>query len=257
MFGVPGSVVSRALIAFSLPSNTERILGVNDVKDSITCLHGIRVLSICWIVVGHSILFLATYLGAYFLQGIFLLLEPVYCSGWITGGIVLLLVGVFSGVRVCVCVCVCVCVYECVYVCVWVCVCVFVCERECVCLCLPVSVVLFDAGVKVMFHRAVIGIPVWLNQSYIPAQWRCDLIDVLLTYSPKSSSFEISLHSHFHRPQTESALPRTKTKSMSNLCASCCAPKRSVNSLKAKKSRGCFSHCPGKYDPFRPPFAPR
>ena len=38
--------------------------------------------------------------------------------------------------------------------------CVFVCERECVCLCLPVSVVLFDAGVKVMFHRAVIGIPV-------------------------------------------------------------------------------------------------
>ncbi|XP_076437040.1 nose resistant to fluoxetine protein 6-like [Babylonia areolata] len=56
-----GSVISQALLAFSLPRNTERILGVRDVRDSVTCLHGIRVLSMVWLIVGNSVLYMATY----------------------------------------------------------------------------------------------------------------------------------------------------------------------------------------------------
>ena len=58
-----GSALTRALLAFSLPANTRKILGVSDVTDSVRCLHGIRVLSIFWVIVGHTLLFMATVFG--------------------------------------------------------------------------------------------------------------------------------------------------------------------------------------------------
>lgn len=55
------SVLTRAFLSFSLPSNTKKILGVEDASDSVTCLHGIRVLSILWVIVGHTFFFMAFY----------------------------------------------------------------------------------------------------------------------------------------------------------------------------------------------------
>ena len=118
---------------------------MDDVPESITCLHGIRVLSICWIAVGHSIFFMAAYLGEHFSRfGVCLFFCLDRCT---TAVSVEVHEGFFSGGRLCVCVCMCVCL--CVSLCLCVCVCVYlpvclceyegrgvrvcVCERVCVC----------------------------------------------------------------------------------------------------------------------------
>ncbi|GFR60190.1 nose resistant to fluoxetine protein 6 [Elysia marginata] len=50
----------RVLLSFSLPRNTGKILGVKAGPGSIGCLHGIRVLSMAWVILGHVIIFGAT-----------------------------------------------------------------------------------------------------------------------------------------------------------------------------------------------------
>ncbi|KAK3779013.1 hypothetical protein RRG08_034271 [Elysia crispata] len=49
----------RLLLAFSLPRNTGKILGVTPGPGSIGCLHGIRVFSMAWVILGHVIIFAA------------------------------------------------------------------------------------------------------------------------------------------------------------------------------------------------------
>ena len=47
------------LMCFSLTRNTHALLETRDPPHAVTCLHGMRVLSMAWIVLGHT--FLATY----------------------------------------------------------------------------------------------------------------------------------------------------------------------------------------------------
>lgn len=48
-----------ALLSFSLPRNTGRILSFQTPRGNIGCLHGIRVLSLAWVILGHAILSLS------------------------------------------------------------------------------------------------------------------------------------------------------------------------------------------------------
>jgi hypothetical protein len=41
------------LVAFSLYTNGRKMLDSKPSADTLTCLHGIRFLSICWVVLGH------------------------------------------------------------------------------------------------------------------------------------------------------------------------------------------------------------
>ncbi|PVD22481.1 hypothetical protein C0Q70_18295 [Pomacea canaliculata] len=52
----PG-VVSRFLIAFSIYTNCSKLLSTRQPPGSLTCIHGIRFLSMTWVVLGHSFLF--------------------------------------------------------------------------------------------------------------------------------------------------------------------------------------------------------
>ena len=45
----------QALLSFSLPKNTDRIFSTNAGRGNIGCLHGIRVLSMAWVVLGHHV----------------------------------------------------------------------------------------------------------------------------------------------------------------------------------------------------------
>ncbi|XP_035660415.1 nose resistant to fluoxetine protein 6-like [Branchiostoma floridae] len=47
----------RLLLAFSVYNNIEKLLSTKQSPDSITCLHGIRFLSLTWIVLGHTYYF--------------------------------------------------------------------------------------------------------------------------------------------------------------------------------------------------------
>ena len=49
----------KLLLCFSLPRNTGRILSVQPGRGNIGCLHGIRVMSLAWVVLGHVMVFLA------------------------------------------------------------------------------------------------------------------------------------------------------------------------------------------------------
>lgn len=54
--GVP-SLSDPWLLAFSLYSNGKKLLNVNSSPDSLECLHGVRFLSIAWVVLGHRYFF--------------------------------------------------------------------------------------------------------------------------------------------------------------------------------------------------------
>ncbi|XP_067686161.1 O-acyltransferase like protein-like [Haliotis asinina] len=50
-------LLERVLLCFSAVSNGEKILSVKRSPASITCLHGIRVLSIGWVILGHTYIY--------------------------------------------------------------------------------------------------------------------------------------------------------------------------------------------------------
>ncbi|UYV78251.1 OACYL [Cordylochernes scorpioides] len=56
------SRLDRALCAFSIYSNGRKLLSTNSSGDSIDIIHGIRFLSMAWIIVGHSFSFAMTWL---------------------------------------------------------------------------------------------------------------------------------------------------------------------------------------------------
>ncbi|GFR63502.1 nose resistant to fluoxetine protein 6-like [Elysia marginata] len=49
----------RLLVAFSLWSNAEKLVGTSQPPGSLSCLNGIRVISISWVVLGHTVLHIA------------------------------------------------------------------------------------------------------------------------------------------------------------------------------------------------------
>lgn len=48
------SSISRVLLAFSAKSNLNRILDTSEADSSIRAIHGLRVISMFWIIGGHS-----------------------------------------------------------------------------------------------------------------------------------------------------------------------------------------------------------
>jgi hypothetical protein len=48
---------AKVLISFSAITNGQKILTVGNIKKDISCLHGIRVLSMWWVILGHSYAF--------------------------------------------------------------------------------------------------------------------------------------------------------------------------------------------------------
>lgn len=52
------SIYLRLLLAFSLRANTERLFNTNNIEgQSITSIHGLKVISMLWIILGHSFSF--------------------------------------------------------------------------------------------------------------------------------------------------------------------------------------------------------
>lgn len=51
----PRSKALQCLIAFSLYTNTKKWLSTNGGGDNLGAIHGIRFLSTCWVVLGHTI----------------------------------------------------------------------------------------------------------------------------------------------------------------------------------------------------------
>ncbi|KAK7474874.1 hypothetical protein BaRGS_00033876, partial [Batillaria attramentaria] len=58
---ITSSTLARILLAFSLPRNSQRILSVDVAPDTVRCLHGIRVLSIGWLILGYTLYFMSVY----------------------------------------------------------------------------------------------------------------------------------------------------------------------------------------------------
>ncbi|XP_065182327.1 nose resistant to fluoxetine protein 6-like [Sycon ciliatum] len=54
--------LARFLLCFSLLRNARRLLDTNVPKGAITCINGIRVLSITWVILGHTFLMCSNYL---------------------------------------------------------------------------------------------------------------------------------------------------------------------------------------------------
>ncbi|CAC5405309.1 unnamed protein product [Mytilus coruscus] len=65
-------VLIRLLTAFAIQVNTKKIVSVNAAKNAINCIHGIRFLSITWIMLGHSLNY-----GLVSLPGIWTIANPL------------------------------------------------------------------------------------------------------------------------------------------------------------------------------------
>lgn len=56
-------LVRRVLVCFSIYTNTRIIFGTHLSENSIPVIHGLRFLSMVWIIVAHSLLYMTTYIG--------------------------------------------------------------------------------------------------------------------------------------------------------------------------------------------------
>ncbi|XP_046544572.1 nose resistant to fluoxetine protein 6-like [Haliotis rubra] len=57
VFGKPKESIGRKLLlAFSIPRNTEKLLSAKTSASDLSCLHGVRVLSMGWVILGHTVL---------------------------------------------------------------------------------------------------------------------------------------------------------------------------------------------------------
>ncbi|XP_071100848.1 nose resistant to fluoxetine protein 6-like [Haliotis cracherodii] len=54
------SIGKQLLLAFSITRNTEKLLSVNSSASDLSCLHGVRVLSMAWVILGHTVLICLT-----------------------------------------------------------------------------------------------------------------------------------------------------------------------------------------------------
>ena len=55
----------RILLAFSAYSNGQKILNTNRTPGTLDCVHGIRFLSMTWVILGHTIFFLVNVVSEY------------------------------------------------------------------------------------------------------------------------------------------------------------------------------------------------
>ena len=58
---LPLATWQRVLIAFSLYTNTKKLLDTSTSKGTLTCIHGIRFFSMTWVLMGHATIQLLTY----------------------------------------------------------------------------------------------------------------------------------------------------------------------------------------------------
>ncbi|XP_067686169.1 nose resistant to fluoxetine protein 6-like [Haliotis asinina] len=57
LFGKPKESIGRKLLlAFSIPRNAEKVLSAKTSASDLSCLHGVRVLSMGWVILGHTVL---------------------------------------------------------------------------------------------------------------------------------------------------------------------------------------------------------
>lgn len=47
-------ITGKILMSFSIYTNGKKILTTDQPKGSLTCIHGIRFLSMTWVILGHS-----------------------------------------------------------------------------------------------------------------------------------------------------------------------------------------------------------
>jgi hypothetical protein len=57
------STFSKILLSFSAYTNTVKLFKVAKNADQLDCLHAIRFLSLCWVIIGHSYSFIYLLVG--------------------------------------------------------------------------------------------------------------------------------------------------------------------------------------------------
>lgn len=55
--------IGNVLMCFSIYTNTKRILNTELTAESIPIIHGLRFLTMMWIIMGHAVLFTNNYIG--------------------------------------------------------------------------------------------------------------------------------------------------------------------------------------------------
>ena len=58
-------VVPKVFLAFSVYTNGKKILNVEQKGDQIFCIHGIRFVSMTWVILGHTFYFGTPMLGLF------------------------------------------------------------------------------------------------------------------------------------------------------------------------------------------------
>ena len=58
----------KLLSSFSLISNTKKLLSTEQRASDIHCLHGMRFISMCWVILGHSFLFPVSFSSQYIMM---------------------------------------------------------------------------------------------------------------------------------------------------------------------------------------------
>lgn len=56
-------ILGKLLLSFSVYSNAPKILNTNQPKGTLTCVNGIRFLSMTWVILGHTVAFGASRIG--------------------------------------------------------------------------------------------------------------------------------------------------------------------------------------------------
>lgn len=55
--------LSEIIISFSLIQNTRNLLKTTQREGDINCLHGLRFISMSWVILGHSFFFMVSFIG--------------------------------------------------------------------------------------------------------------------------------------------------------------------------------------------------
>ncbi|XP_054719003.1 nose resistant to fluoxetine protein 6-like [Uloborus diversus] len=53
------SLSEKIILAFSLPSNTKRLFAASGGSKDLKCIHGIRAIGMCWVILGHTYVFMS------------------------------------------------------------------------------------------------------------------------------------------------------------------------------------------------------
>ena len=74
------SVVERLLLSFSAFTNGNKVLTVGPSTESnLSAIHGIRFLSMSWVILGHTYAFITNFIGTHFIL-LSLVISANYCN---------------------------------------------------------------------------------------------------------------------------------------------------------------------------------